>query len=102
MLVAVSHLYYAEGLKQEAVASRMNVSRLSASRVLKKARTQGFVQISVNRPLPMIMSPALDLEKRYGLKVARVVQTCGAPEETVGRVAPAMPRLARSARAYVF
>ncbi|HVP18098.1 MAG TPA: sugar-binding domain-containing protein [Spirochaetia bacterium] len=82
MLVAVSHLYYSEGFKQEAVASRLNVSRLAVTRMLKKARDQGIVQISVNRPLPELVGMALDMEKKCGLRSVRVVQTGSTFEET--------------------
>jgi DNA-binding transcriptional regulator LsrR (DeoR family) len=82
MLVAVSHLYYMEGLKQEDVAFRMNISRLAVTRMLKKARDQGVVQITVKRPLPELVGLALELEKKYGLKAVRVVQTGTTPEDT--------------------
>jgi DNA-binding transcriptional regulator LsrR (DeoR family) len=82
MLVAVSHLYYMEGLKQEDVAFRMNISRLAVTRMLKKARDQGIVQISVKRPLPELVGLALQLEKRYGLKAVRVVQTGATFDDT--------------------
>ena len=86
MLVAVSHLYYTEGFKQEAVASRLNVSRLAVTRMLKKARDQGIVQITVNRPLPAHVSLALGLEKKYGLRTTRVVQTGATREETTAAI----------------
>ncbi len=75
LLVAVSHLYYMEGLKQEDVAFRMNLSRLAVTRMLKKARDQGIVQITVKRSLPELVSLALQLENKHGLKAVRVVQT---------------------------
>jgi DNA-binding transcriptional regulator LsrR (DeoR family) len=83
MLVAVSHLYYTEGLKQEDVAFRMNLSRLAVTRMLKRARDQGIVQIIVKRPLPELVGLALELEKKYGLKAVRVVQTGTTQEETI-------------------
>ena len=89
MLVAVSHLYYTEGFKQEAVASRLNVSRLAVTRMLKKARDQGIVQISVNRPLPVLVGVALELERKYSLRSVRVVQTGSTPEETTAAVGQA-------------
>jgi len=75
MLVAVSHLYYTEGLKQEDVAFRMNISRLAVTRMLKKARDQGIVQITVKRPLPELVGMALEMEKKYAMKAVRVVPT---------------------------
>jgi DNA-binding transcriptional regulator LsrR (DeoR family) len=75
MLIAVSHLYYTEGLKQEDVAFRMNISRLAVTRMLKKARDQGIVQITVKRPLPELVGMALEMEKKYGMKAVRVAPT---------------------------
>jgi len=82
MLVAVSHLYYMEGLKQEDVAFRMNLSRLAVTRMLKKAREEGVVQISVKGPLPELVGLALRLEQERGLKAARVVRTGATVEDT--------------------
>ncbi|HVO39176.1 MAG TPA: sugar-binding domain-containing protein [Spirochaetia bacterium] len=82
MLVAVSHLYYMEGLKQEDVAFRMNLSRLAVTRMLKKAREEGVVQITVKGPLPELVGLALRLEQAFGLKAVRVVQTAATADDT--------------------
>jgi DNA-binding transcriptional regulator LsrR (DeoR family) len=71
-----------EGLKQEDVAFRMNLSRLAVTRMLKKAREEGVVQISVKGPLPEMVGLALRLEQKHGLKAARVVQTGAIAEDT--------------------
>jgi deoxyribonucleoside regulator len=96
LLVAVAHLYYLEGLKQEDVAFRMNLSRLAVTRMLKKARDQGIVQISVKRPLPELVGLALELEKKYGLKAVRVVQTGPGPEDTTAAMGRAGAELLSS------
>jgi deoxyribonucleoside regulator len=83
MLVAVSHLYYTEGLKQEDVASRMNISRLAVTRMLKKARELGIVQITVKRPLSELVGLALEIEKKYRMKAVRVVETGPADADTI-------------------
>ena len=82
LLVAVSHLYYLEGLKQEDVAFRMNLSRLAVTRMLKKARDQGIVEITIKRPLPELVELALQLERKYGLKAVRVVPTGPSAQDT--------------------
>lgn len=44
----ICHMYYGLGLTQQQIASRLGVSRISISRLLKQAREDGVVQISID------------------------------------------------------
>lgn len=44
----VCHMYYGLGLTQQQIASKLGVSRISVSRLLKQAREDGIVQISID------------------------------------------------------
>lgn len=48
LLFEAARLYYLEDLTQAAIASRLGLSRPSVSRLLKEARAQGLVTISLN------------------------------------------------------
>jgi DNA-binding transcriptional regulator LsrR (DeoR family) len=87
MLIA-ANLYYLEGMTQEEVAGKLGLSRVAVTRMLKKARDEGLVQITVKSPLPELYRLSLDLERRFHLKTAIVAPAReGAREtaESVGR-----------------
>jgi deoxyribonucleoside regulator len=50
-MLASAAMYYLQDMKMEAIASRLHMSRSSVSRLLKEARQQGLVEISL-RPVP--------------------------------------------------
>ncbi len=82
-LVAIAYFYYIEGFTQEEVAARMNLSRIAVTRMLKRAREEDIVHVSIKRPLPSLYQLALSLERKYRLKAVRVVQTSASGEETM-------------------
>ena len=71
-LLIAANLYYVEGMTQEEVAAKLGLSRVAVTRMLKKARDEGLVQITVKKPLPELYRLSLALERRYCLKVAIV------------------------------
>lgn len=48
LLTEIAHLYYEEGLNQEQISRRMNMSRSLISKMLTKARSIGIVEIIVH------------------------------------------------------
>ena len=87
-LLIAANLYYIEGMTQEEIASKLGLSRIAVTRMLKKARDEGLVQITVKKPMPELYRLGLALEKRYGLEAAVVAPTRGSPRESreaVGR-----------------
>ncbi len=46
----VAKLYYIEDLKQESVGRRLNISKYMVSRILKRAKKVGIVQIKIIKP----------------------------------------------------
>lgn len=85
-IVAVANLYYIEKLTQKEIADRMGISRVAVTRMLKRADEEGFVQITVNRPLSDCLALALRLERALGLRTARVVETGATPEDTLENI----------------
>jgi DNA-binding transcriptional regulator LsrR (DeoR family) len=90
-LVQASRLYYELGETQNAIAERLGVTRPQVSRLLKRARAEGIVEIRiVDRTTAE--SPAGDaLRRSYGLDAVHLAPTVAGPEDLsrrmVGRLA---------------
>ncbi|HSK87693.1 MAG TPA: sugar-binding transcriptional regulator [Anaerolineales bacterium] len=74
LLVKVSKMYYEEGLAQDDIILRLNLSRSKISRLLQQARDEGIVQITVSTPRHLFSDLETSLEKTYGLDEAIVVE----------------------------
>lgn len=73
LLLQVASLYYEQGLTQEEVARRVNLSRSNVSRLLAEARRQGVVEIHVRHPVPTVPTLESKLKSRFGLQDAHVL-----------------------------
>ncbi len=70
LLARVASLYYYDGWTQAQIAEAIHISRIKVSRLLKKARNEGVVEISV-RPHPAIsLIMETRLKERFGLSHA--------------------------------
>jgi DNA-binding transcriptional regulator LsrR (DeoR family) len=74
MLTKVSKLYYEEGLLQDEIVARLNLSRSKVSRLLQQARDEGIVRITVLEPPGVYADLENSLENRYHLQEAIVVE----------------------------
>ena len=74
LFYAVAVMYYKDGLNQQEIAARMNLSRPMVSRILAKAQECGIVRISVVKPEP-IESLSYRLEKELGISKVYVAPT---------------------------
>jgi DNA-binding transcriptional regulator LsrR (DeoR family) len=74
-MAKVARLYYDRGLNQAAISAMMDVSQATVSRLLKRARAENIVRISLS--VPRGFHPDLEeaLEARYGLREA-IVADC--------------------------
>ncbi|HKQ17392.1 MAG TPA: sugar-binding domain-containing protein [Solirubrobacterales bacterium] len=86
LLVQASRLYYELGETQNAVADRLGVTRPRVSRLLKRARAEGIVEIRiVDRDTAE--SPAADeLRQRFGLQAVHLAPTLAGPEDLTRRI----------------
>lgn len=73
LLSKVSTLYYLRGLTQQEIADRLRISRPTISRLLQEARNHGIVQISITPPRGLHLELESQLEERFGLGEALVV-----------------------------
>jgi len=86
LLVKISKMYYEEGLSQDDIILRLNLSRSKISRLLQQARDEGIVQITVNTPKHLFSELETRLEKLFGLYEAIVVETqAGDSQENIIR-----------------
>lgn len=67
-LAKVAQLYYLEDWKQSDIAKEMQVSRPFISRMLKEAREQGVVEITIHAPEPTHQRLLEQAKERYGLQ----------------------------------
>ncbi|WP_221929922.1 sugar-binding transcriptional regulator [Fodinibius sediminis] len=66
-------MYYDQNLNQQEIANRLHLSRPKVSRLLKQAREEGIVRISVISPSDSFMELEKALEKKFGLREALIV-----------------------------
>ena len=77
LLYKVSVAYYVDDLTQKEIAKRLGLSRIKVSRLLKQAREEGIVQITITPPANPHADLERALESRYGLDEAVVVAATG-------------------------
>lgn len=75
LLVKVSRFYYEDGLNQDAITERLGLSRSKVSRLMAQAREAGIVQITVVTPDDLFLDLESQLEERFGLQEALVVES---------------------------
>lgn len=83
LLVTVANLYYMEYMTQKEIADKLGTSRIAVTRLLKRARETGLVQITIRQPLPDLFALALQLERKLGLRTVRIAETSAREEETL-------------------
>lgn len=72
LMAKVADLYYTRDLTQQAIASRLGVSRPTVSRLLERARAVGIVRIEITAPSDTHAALERGLEETFGLREAIV------------------------------
>lgn len=68
----VAWMYYAEDMTQSAIAERLNISRVTVTRLLADAKAMHEVTVSLSRDIADLPRLEIGLEKRFGLREAMV------------------------------
>jgi DNA-binding transcriptional regulator LsrR (DeoR family) len=90
LLYRTAKAYYDDGLTQQQIGERFGLSRVKISRLLREAREDKVVQITIASPPGSNADLERQLESLYGLKEALVVTCSGADTSTiVGQLGPA-------------
>lgn len=78
ILVEIASMYYEQGLKQEEIAKKMNISRSLVSKYLLKSREEGIVEIIIH---DSVANPYSSLEEEvkmnYGLDEVICIESAG-------------------------
>lgn len=100
LLGRVARMYYEEGSTQEAIAAQLNMSRPTVSRLLKEAREEGVVQITVRHPIRLV--PELEDALAAAFPYLRKVMVVAPPGESVPGPGDLIARtVARAAADYI-
>ncbi|HMD90727.1 MAG TPA: sugar-binding transcriptional regulator [Anaerolineaceae bacterium] len=74
LLIKVSKLYYEERQTEDEIVQKLQLSRSKISRLLKQARDEGIVKITVISPPGVFLDLEMQLESRFQLLEAIVVE----------------------------
>jgi len=85
-LVRASRLYYELGETQNAIAAQLGVTRPQVSRLLKRARAEGIVEIRIVDRTAVASPAAETLRRRYGLDGVHLAPSVTGPEELTRRM----------------
>jgi DNA-binding transcriptional regulator LsrR (DeoR family) len=86
LLVQASRLYYELGETQHAIADRLGVTRPQVSRLLKRARAEGIVEIRIVDATTVESAAADVLRERFGLQAVHLAPTLSGPEDLTRRI----------------
>jgi deoxyribonucleoside regulator len=91
LLVRASRLYYELGETQEQVAERLGVTRAHVSKLLKRARATGVVEIRIVDELAEVTAVGEAIRERFGLRAVHLAPsgdgTTDVTRRRVGRLA---------------
>ncbi|MDQ3127577.1 MAG: helix-turn-helix domain-containing protein [Chloroflexota bacterium] len=97
-LIQASRLYYELGETQSRVAELLGVTRPQVSRLLKRARAEGIVEIRIVDQASAESSAGDELRRRFGLAAVHIAPRLVGPEEIsrrmIGRLAADVVRAA--------
>jgi DNA-binding transcriptional regulator LsrR (DeoR family) len=85
-LIQASRLYYELGETQSRVAELLGVTRPQVSRLLKRARAEGVVEIRIVDQGAVDSTAADELRERFGLSAVHVAPSLVGPEEVSRRM----------------
>ena len=85
VLASIAEDYYFNGQNQDAIATRHNISRSYVSRLLRRARDLGIVEIFVHRDIRRDTALETSLRDRYGLARCVVVTAAATDPDVVLR-----------------
>jgi len=92
-LSRIAKLYYLEGLTQQEITGRLNISRTKISRYLDEARKDKIVEIKINFPEEDYSNLEYSIEKKFKIKECVIVPTFNKKEEIVKMMADPLNNL---------
>ncbi|MCT4662360.1 MAG: winged helix-turn-helix transcriptional regulator [Tissierellales bacterium] len=86
LLIEIAVMYYLEGKTQNQIAKELYISRPKVSRMLKKAKELGVVDISINYDCDMLELLQNEIKDRFGIHNVMLVKTLSSYEDTVNEI----------------
>jgi len=87
LILKAARLYYIEGLNQQNIADRLDISRSKVSRYLNSARKNKIVEIKINTPREDYSDIEYRIEKKFKIKQCYVVPSFKNREEVLRMIA---------------
>jgi deoxyribonucleoside regulator len=79
LLSEVARLYYEQNMTQEEIAKRLYISRSGISRLIKQARDEGVVEITIHYPYDRMRTLEYEFFNRFHIEEIRIVDTGDRP-----------------------
>jgi DNA-binding transcriptional regulator LsrR (DeoR family) len=86
LLVRASRLYYELGETQHAIAELLGITRPQVSRLLKRARAEGIVEIRIIDGAAAESPAGATLRERFGLDAVHLAPSVAGPEDLTRRL----------------
>lgn len=77
LMAAIARRYYLQGQSKVAIADELGISRFQVARLIETARERGLVRIEIVRQGSLDVDASAQLQERYGLRHAVVIDTAG-------------------------
>jgi DNA-binding transcriptional regulator LsrR (DeoR family) len=87
LLAKIARMYHERGIRQPQIAAELNISQSRVSRLLQQASELGIVRTTVSLPSGVYTDIEEELEARYGLLTALIVEPGGGMVRTLGATA---------------
>jgi deoxyribonucleoside regulator len=87
LISKVARFYYIEGLTQQKIADKLNISRTKVSRYLNTARKEKIVEIKINPRVEDYSEIEYEIEKKFKIKECSVVPSFENREEVLRMMA---------------
>ncbi|VTN11902.1 Transcriptional regulator lsrR [Raoultella terrigena] len=79
LVARVAWCYYHDGLTQNDIGERLGLPRLKISRLLEKGRQSGVIRVQINSRYEGCLALETELQRRFDLKIARVLPALNTP-----------------------
>ena len=87
LLAKIARMYHERGIRQPQIAADLNISQSRVSRLLQQASELGIVRTTVSLPSGVYTDMEEELEARYGLLTALIVEPGGDVVRALGATA---------------
>lgn len=77
LISRICQMYFIQRMSKVEIADRMRLSRFQVARIIDNAFKDGYVSVQILEPEPLHSKLATQLEYRFGLKIAVIIDDAG-------------------------